>query len=504
MSDTNFFNISPYISGVNHRDPTDDELHKIAHALRIEYRGTGVSVDWDNIHSRAQSYINQNKLCQFSIYTNISEKLVNTENDAYNKAPIRYFKTKDGKDVSPELTKYLTELLEQADWNSRLQACSRYTALEGTTLILPQIDPSTGQLMLIEESPSDGSLKVIPDASNPTRAYQISYKANFPCKQSIQLPDGSILTVSSITYVWDNISSEIIYNEGQPNEKVFIEPHGYKETPTATGGMPFAILRYKTDARRFWGPVDGSMFSICQLRSFLMADTIHRTQSNLFDLLIMIGFTPSEVASIMQTRTSGKVIPTQLDKDENGKPIPGSKDVKYVSPSGIEPEAVWSIWEKIFSQFLTMRGHSPNSFEAGSKNIQSYEGARLSNQYLYDLRDSKLNALVKFEKDLFKRVIWANNSVSGRLQIPEDTTIEIDWIPNSDEFLNAHDKVEYYTFALQKDIMTIPEIIQKEKGVSKETAKQMYEDNRATNNPIVQDTNNQPLVTQTINEVPNE
>ena len=477
---------SPYISSISHKDPTSQERYAIAHANRLEYRGEGANIDRDNIYARARDYIHQNKLSEFSIFVNIAEKVANTENDAYNKAPIRYFRSKDGKDISPELQTYLTEMLEEADWNLRLQAASRYAALEGTILMLPQINPEDGRLMLIEESPSDISLEVTPSATDPTKAYEVCYKQTY-CndEQKVTLPDGRELILKSIKYEWDTTDVTITYNEGEGNEIVIgPEPHGFKETLNAKGGMPFAVLRYKFDARRFWGPVDGSIYSICQQRSFLMADTIMRTQSSLFEILVAYGYAPAECAAIMQTKSSGKVIPAEFDVDEKGNPLPGSKKFEYVSPKGTEPATVLDIWDRLFKQFLTMRGHNISPQEFGTKNIQSYEGARLANQYLYDLRDSKLDALAKFEKALFKRAIWANNQDKTRTQIPEDTVLEIDWQPNSDEFIDAADKVAWYTFAKANGIMSAVDMLMKEQGISRESAleimQRVMEDNANT------------------------
>ena len=329
----------------------------------------------------------------------------------------------------------------------------------GTVLAFPAVDEDTKRMSLIKLTPADQTLNVINDPNYPSQALEVSYAS--------ETIDGE-----AIRMIWDldNFTTEIETASGVATE---ILEHQFD-------GMPVAILRYKTDSNRFWGAYDGGLLDLVQIRSLLIADSVYRTQTSLIEFLVFMGFTPEEAISAAKTRGEG-VVTFENEKDDSGKPVAGSKDIKYVAPEGLTPEKLFDLWEQLFRSFLNARGHQSKNFES-SKMIQTAESMRFGNIAMIEMKESKRGALLGFEQDLLDRVVWANNQFGTAGKLPDDIKVTLDWQPDKQFFNDATDESNSYKFNLDNNIMTPPDIIrQKNPELSREEALEKYEANKKFN-----------------------
>ena len=462
------------VNQFTYRDPSRAEIAAAAHALDLEYRATGVSLDAENIDSRVRSFINADRLKTYSVYMPIVPKIINSENNTYIKPPMRHFTRANGKPVSKTVQARIDELYHQMKFNTRMLEYERQAAYEGTLLARPTIDIDTKQMSIIKLTPADLTVEVKPEVRCPDKIEQLVYAIN-----TFINVDG-VFKEATITYKWDKLNVTVITKIDNV-ENIEVNEHKFKESSTAQGGVPWATLRYISDSTRYWGPYDGGLLSLCQLRSLLLADSVHRTQANLYELLILAGFTSTEALEATRTSAAGRVIQYENDKDAEGTPIKGSKEVKFISPTGIEPEKVWEIWDNILTQWMRMRGHSPKNFET-SADPQSAEAQRLSDVALRDIQISRRQFLAGFEQDMFELVKWENNTQSNTVTIPEDTRVELDWPLDHQIFISASDKVSYYTFALNSNVLTPVDIIRAENpDLSEQMAVDLFNKNKEFN-----------------------
>ena len=193
-----------------------------------------------------------------------------------------------------------------------------------------------------------------------------------------------------------------------------------------------------------------------------------------------MGFTPAQALAAAKTRGEG-VVAAENAKDDSGKEIPGSKDIKYVSPEGLSPEKLLEQFENIFRLFLSARGHSHKNFDS-SRMIQTAEAMQFANLALVETKESKRGALLTFEQALLERIVWANNKFKAGKKLPEGIQVILDWQPDKQVFNNATDKSNAYKFNLNNNIMTPPDIIRQENPeLSKEEALVKYEENKKFN-----------------------
>lgn len=463
---TSFFNP---ITGSTYGEPTREELQRDTFQLDIEYRGDGINIDGPNIDDKIRKALSRSRLKTYAMFVNVVQNIIDIENVLYIRQPVRYFKTKSGGDVSKKLNDFIESLYFQMDFDRTLLEYSRQASYEGTLLARPLIDPFDNSMMLQKLTPSIPKFDVIPDDLKVTRAQQVEYAGEWTD------PEIENAKTKKVRFVWDYTEFQIIDADNE-NTILYSEDHGYKESPEAIGGMPFATLRYITDSNRFWGPFDGTLLSLTNTRSLLIADSIHRTQTSLYEILVLAGFSPDEALAMAETRAAAGIVAFEFKQKSDNTDDPAKK-VEYVSPQGMEPEKIFNLWKDLYRFVLTARGHTGKNFDT-SRLEQTAEAQRLANIALRDKQDSRKIALAQFEKDMFKRIAWANNRNSGAMTIPEGTTVAIDWQPDEEFFNDATDKKNYYGFALDRDIMTGPDVIRQENPeLSVEAAKDVFEEN---------------------------
>lgn len=460
------------ITGYEYGEPTRAELQTNAFLLDAEYRGNGINIDGPNIDDKVRNVLSKARLKVYAMFINVCQHIIDVENVLYIRKPVRYFRTASGADVSKTLKEHIETLYNQMDFDRTMLEYSRQAAYEGTLMSRPIVDPFDGAMLLQKLTPSIEGFDVSSDPLKVTRAQQVEYTGEWTD------PDVENAKTKKVRFVWDYTDFEIIDAD---NEKIILhtEEHGYKETPDSKGGMPFATLRYLTDSNRFWGPYDGTLVGLANTRSLLIADSIHRTQTSLYEIMVFMGFSPDEAVAAAQTRSSSGIIAYEFNK-KTDQTDDTAKNIKYVSPEGMSPEKIFEIFKDLYRFVLTSRGHSGKNFDA-SRMVMTAEAQRLANIALKDKQESRKVALAQFEKDIFKRIIWANNRSTNKT-IPDTTTVEIDWQPDEQFFNDATDKKNYYEFAIEKDIMTGPDVIRQENPeLSTEGSKERFEENMKYN-----------------------
>lgn len=463
---TAFFNP---ITGSTYGKPTREELQLAAFQLDAEYRGDGINIDGPNIDDKIRSALSRSRLKTYAMFINVVKNLIDIENVLYIRKPVRYFKTKSGIDVNNKLKDYLEGLYMQMDYDRTMLEFSRQAAYEGTLLARPMIDPFDKEMMIQKLTPSIVNFIIKEDDIKPSRAKEVEYRGEWID------PDDPEQKVHNVRFVWDYEFFQIINSEND-SQVLFAEPHGYQETTKSMGGMPYATLRYTTDSNQFWGPYDGTLLSLTNTRSLLVADSIHRTQTSLYEILVLAGFSKEEALALAETRAASGMMVFEYPKKPDQTDDP-SKKIEYVSPQGMEPEKIFELWKQLYRFVLTARGHSGKNFDS-SRLEATAEAQRIANLSLTDLQKSRKVSMSLFEKDMFKRIAWANNRNPGSTQIPEGTTVEVDWQPDEQFFDSATDKKNYYEWAKLNDIMTGPDIVRQENPeLSTEAATEKFEDN---------------------------
>ena len=465
---TAFFNP---ITRADYGTPTREQLQAETFQLDAEYRGDGINIDGPNIDEKIRSALSRSRLKTYAMFINVVKNLIDIENVLYIRKPVRYFKTKTGTDVRNNMRDYLEGLYAQMDYDRTMLEFSRQAAYEGTLMARPMIDPFDDSMIIQKLTPSIENFIIQEDDLKPSRASLVEYRGEWTD------PDDKEQKVHKVRFVWDYKTFQIIKADNA-QDVLFFEDHGYEEGPG--GGMPFATLRYVTDSNRFWGPYDGTLLSLSNTRSLLVADSIHRTQTSLYEILVLAGFSPEEALAMAETRSASGVVAYEFNKKPDGTDDP-AKTIRYESPDGMEPEKIFDLWKDLYRFVLTARGHSGKNFDS-SRLEATAEAQRLANTSLKDLQESRKISLAQFEKDMFKRIAWANNRNAGAMKIPEGTTVEVDWQPDEQFFNGATDKKNYYEWAKENDILTGPDIVRQENPeLSMEAATEKFEKNQKAN-----------------------
>jgi len=473
---SNFFSV---LNGTSYRNPNRQERFKACSALEFEYSGEGPNIDVANIDEKIRAYINQTKIANYATYINFYKRVIDIENPTYVSSPTRYFMTPNGKEVKKTVLNRIKQLYEELDINMLMLEIDRKSMRVGTVVVTIQTDPTSNRLYPVVLSPDNATFNVKPNDRIPTLPQYLVYETTINRQQ--------------IIHNWTP-TQYIAKLAGQPpsNEIIAQEEHGFD-------GVPFAILRSVSDSTRFWGPFDATSWRVAQTRSILLADTVHRTQTSLYEYLLFIGFKPDEAIAAVNVLMSGKVFNAPPSTGPDGHPI--KKDVKFISPKGIEPQVLWETWMNLYRFYLSTRDLNPRIYEFG-KQVASGDAMIQSDVYMRLKRSSRKNCLAKFERDLFKIIIWQNNQNSNNIQIPEDLKLEIDWQPDKIEFVNLKDKTKYYKAALARHELTVPKIIRAESGedISIETAMRIHQKNREYNMQFDDDIENAEISDQDIED----
>ena len=441
-----------------HFEPSRADLFEASVILDQEYRGAGVKLDDKYINEKIRKTLSARRLQNFSLFLPIVQNIIDVENPNYVRPPRRLFTIKDNP-IADKQNEHLQQLYEDMDFNNEMLYMSRQASYMGTIMAFPMVDELTGEMSVIKLTPADLTLDVTADPNHPSQALEVKY-------------DTETLDGERVENIWDldTFTAIIETPSGQAVETL---DHQFN-------GMPVAILRYQTDSNRFWGAYDGGLLSLVQTRSLLLADSIYRTQTSLIEFLKFVGFSPKEAISAAKTRGEG-VVAFENEKDDSGKPIPGSKDIQYESPEGIAPEKVFEHWVNIYRHFLNARGHQSKNFDS-SKMVQTAESMRFGNIALIEMKESKRGTLLDFEQQMLDRVIWANNRFGGKVKLKEGIQVTLDWQPDKQFFNNATDKANHYKFSLNNDLMTPVDIIRQENPeLSREEALKIYEENKKFN-----------------------
>jgi len=445
-----------------YKEITDRERYDICQALDSEYRGDGMTLDSVNIEGRVMDSINRARLDKMSVFINIYRRIIDTENCSYaQKGFHRQFinATKAEQQRIEEIYKELNSSLEFLQFEHQ-------AGYMGTVAVTITTDPNTDKLRFIKLTPNIQSFNVIPNPYYPNEPSSIAY--------SIKLNKET-----KIKYTWDisTFKEEIIKGESTTISNQYM--HNYQKTP-------FAILRYIHDSNTFWGPVDYGAYKFCQVRSLLLADSVLRTQTSLFDILLFTGFTAQEAIQSVKRIVSGKVIVAPEAKRVEGGDTIQEPDVKFINPSMLEPGKVWELYENIFNHFLRSRGLSPKNFEVSS-DPSSAEALRLSDNYLMQQHAIKREHLKEFEQQMFDIIRWYNNNFTNERKISDKVQLVTDFF-DPIIFRSVSERVDYYDFLLRNNLTTPPKIMQQENpDLTTEQAEQQYKENVKANAPEVKD-----------------
>ncbi|KKL93980.1 hypothetical protein LCGC14_1869280 [marine sediment metagenome] len=420
------------------KNPDREQRIKYCSLLQQEYRGDRILIDDANIDAKYKTLVNTAKIKACAIYVPVVKAFTDEENNNYDNGVIRQFRFKSGKPLSKRILQYIEDLYTQSQYNLQAIQWEHEAALFGTVMVRPAFDERTGLLHWIRLIPADPTLQVKVDEKFSNEAAEISYITG----------DKN----NKIEHVWDRTFYRA-YELGKSDRraqssKILVEDeHKFKETDASTiGGMPWTTLRYTIDSRLFWGPFDGGLASLSMLRSFLLADSVHRTQVSLFEILVMAGYNEEEAISAVQSMASGKVMRADKGvKGEHGEPY--DQDPHYISPQGMEPAKVLAIFMQLYEFIRQTRGHSKKNFEVGAK-VQSFEAQRLADNVLKRKQLQNRPFLLTVEQRNLKLLIHENNKVTGNLTLPEDIEVILDWV-DSTRFSNMKELQEFATVAVQ-------------------------------------------------------
>ena len=447
-------------------DPSRKQLAEDALILDIEYRGSGVGIDEANLDSKVNSPLNSDRLKTHALYIPCVRKVIDAESKTYIRPPVRYW-TKNGKPVSTKVMDRINQIYEQMSFDQSMLAFERQTAREGTLLVSPRLDEEN-QMYLVKQAPSNPKMDVTVSATRPDKAMEVTYQYR-PFKDT------------TVTVTWDALTVTTTVKVKGQDAVTTIEEHGHE-------ALPWATLRFVQDSSRFWGPADGGLVSLCKTRSLLLADSVMRTQTSLFDLLVMSGFSREEAISMTKNISSGgRILQYDNKLDDEGKPLP--RDIKHVNPPTNEPTVIFMLWESIYRNFLSMRGHALKNFEGGSAMVSSAETQMNAMIAVNDEIRSRRPALARFEKDLWRKIVVEANKDETAITIPDGIELDIDWSPDEVIYQNTGEKLAYYEFMLAQNLLTPAQIMRRENpDVSVEFAEEQIEANKVINTGTTPDT----------------
>jgi len=445
MNSNNIFN------DINISEPSDDQRHKACVALWLEYRGSGTSLDEENIGLAAKS-ITRSRLSQFSLYINLVKPIIDKENSTYNNPPTRIFKTKNGKNVSKSLNDHIHEILDKFRYDTFMQRFEVDAALFGTVLVNPTYNSASKRYNLVELTPVEKTLKVIPDLFIKSIPDTIEYKP----------AEGT-----TVKYDTKNI---VVITRNESGQEVS------KTTAHKFDGNPFVVLNYFVDNGTFYGPFDGTLYSFVKQRSLILANSMSAMHLSEAERLVVSGMGWEEALGAIKDRMI--VLPN--DKiDKAGNQVQQKVDV--LRPEYKEALALIENYLRMYHHLLDVRGHQMKQFSVGA-DAQSAEAVRLGGIDMSQQTQRKRGVLAYFEKELWKRIIWLNNSITGNMNIPEDTQIIIDWKPESLHFSSASDETLFFEKTMTKDVTTpVDWIRSRNPELSLEEALQKLQDNKKFN-----------------------
>lgn len=432
---------------VNSRELTDEERYTIAIALDHEYRGDSASIDYSNIDGKIRDSSTKSRLEKMACYINIYKRVIDTENCQYASKGFRrtFITTKAEKDK-------LINIYEDLNATLEFMQFERQAGYFGTVLV--GLTTYKDKLKFIKLTPNIKSLKVVPDPYFPDEPLEVSYEI---------LANNDI----QVKYLWNSTFFEVYHND-----KLFSRTkHGYSK-------VPFAILRYAFDSSTFWGPVDYSAYKFTQARSLLLADSVLRTQTSLFDIMLFTGFSVQEAKqSLHNLLGRGVIIAPEAKKVADSQDTISEPDVRFINPSMISPEKVWELYENLYDHFLHSRGIPKQQFEV-SADPSSAEALRISDQYLLQQRLMKRHSLKKFEQDVFSLIKHYAN-ISDKAQLITDFFDPV-------SFRSVTERVDYYEFMLRNSLITPPQILQQENpDLTEEQATEIFTKNKDFNEPEV-------------------
>lgn len=397
-------------------DLTATQIQKRCEFLFNEYRGGGQTL-WEP--TKFSSLVIQEHNYKYNLYIAIIKDIIDVENKTFTNSPTLTFQTKSGKKVAASIQAYIQQMFDDMRFNEFMLQFERYAALLGTVFIRPVVT-SDGKMTLFSIMPNDPTLKIEPDEEIPGKPKSIEY-----------------ILGGNTKVIWDavNVSKSSNSFEAQST------PHNYK-------GLPFAILNYFPSNSIVLGPPDGTLYSFCRQRNFVLSEVCSRLHLSDHDKLVLYGMTPEEGYSVIQKKLI--VLPNDKRDKKTGDHIP--QKAEFIHTDSQEASNMFKTYLEFYYHLKDTRGHAPKNFTRGA-DAQSAEAVRLGGVDLRDKIQSKRAALTRTIKDIFKLVIWANNvSELSTMQLPDNLDVQIDYKPDPYNFTNATDEVTYFTTALKEGI----------------------------------------------------
>lgn len=453
------FDLNP-ITYNKYGEMSDAERADICTALLYEYRGDNIKLDQLNISNKIIDATMRDRLNKLSCYLNIIRRVTDIENCQYSaKSYKRTF-----LDANKTQTKHLEHLYNDLNATVSFSQFEKEAGLLGTVIVGITQHPRTKKLSFIKLTPNLTSLKIVPDPIRPNEILEISYERKISKNHTIR-------------YLWDlEKYYEIEIKNGVETKKDKYS-HGYHS-------VPFAILRYVNSPDTFFGPIDYESYSICQQRSYLIANSILRTQNAVFDTLFLRGGWGDDDVNEAADKLASRGIlvgpaPKLVDDKSNAAITP---DATFIHPSMIAPETIFNQFEKLYEQYLKDRGIPKQQFETSS-DPSSADALRISSEYLLQQRLIKREALKKFEQDLFDIIKHYNNSHTDNVILPDKIEMVTDFY-DPVTFNSTSDRIQHYEFQIRNNLITPPQILQQENpDLTIEQAEKIYKANKEFNMP---------------------
>lgn len=446
-------NYIPYVTNTHITDFTREELFEIDLTLELEYLGGHVSLDTDNISALAKGN-SAPKLSRFTLHTNIVGPVMDKENTTYINPPTRTYQTKNGGKVSKRVEERLIELYEQTRFDLFMAKAEKMTSLLGTTLFKPIFDEDDKTMSFVEMYPSNQSLKLISSPKIPGKIDVITYTYK--------------INKIEYTVVTDRDKTVVTWTDENNVERTDLDEHGF-------GILPFAILKFKLDNARPYGPPDFELYSLCKHRSLVLANTMARMHLSDLEKLMVMGVTKEEALAGITAQMI--VLPSKANAE--GDVV--NPTAQFISPDGQDALNLLEAYFKLYHHIMDNRGHVQKIFSRGA-DVPSAESIRLGSIDLSNKQQEKKKFLTRYEQDVFIRLIKENNRYKGNVQIPEDTQIMINFKPEPYAFSTAADEVTYFMSAIWSNVETkVSWIKNRNPELTDDEAAQLWEDNKKFN-----------------------